>query len=152
MRVQTDEQGVKLNSINFIELTTIQLRMFLKILSKPIIVIPQFMIDFLIEIIQLPCLDNQIMLCKTTFYEDACYMNRFFQSRANQVSRKFEKPDELWDLQELYNKIFISVISVLEGNDEKIYDDLQNKLEPKFLIDFMEQNLQILHVDTAVEM
>lgn len=28
-------------------------------------------------------------------------------------------------------------MSVLEGNDEKIYEDLQNKLESRFLIDFV---------------
>lgn len=59
MRVQVDQdKNVKLNSINFIELTTIQLRMFLKIISKPILVIPTAMIEFLVEIIQLPCLEN----------------------------------------------------------------------------------------------
>lgn len=53
----------------------------------------------------------------------------------------FEKQDDLWDLYELQSKILLSVMSVLEGNDEKIYEDLQNKLEPRFLIDFVNQNL-----------
>jgi inositol 1,4,5-triphosphate receptor type 1/inositol 1,4,5-triphosphate receptor type 3 len=64
----------------------------------------------------------------------------------------FEKPDDLSELQELYNKILIAVMSVLEGNDEKIYEDLQNKLESRFLIDFIKQNLEILQVKDANDM
>lgn len=41
-------------------------------------------------------------------------------------------------------------MSVLEGNDEKIYEDLQNKLESRFLIDFINQNLEILQAKTEV--
>jgi len=66
---------IKLNSINFIEFTIMQLRLFLKILSKAVIQIPSFILDFIIEIIQLPCVDNQRTLCKTTFFEDASYMS-----------------------------------------------------------------------------
>jgi hypothetical protein len=76
IRQQTDEDdSIKLNSINFIEFTIMQLRLFLKILSKAVIQIPSFILDFIIEIIQLPCVENQRTLCKTTFFEDASYMS-----------------------------------------------------------------------------
>ena len=136
--LQTDtDDTVKLNSINFIEFTTNQLRIFLKIMNKAITLIPSFMLDFLVEVIQLPCLENQIALCKSTFFEDACYLSSFFMIKVNQVNRLFETADDLNELQELYNKILIAVMSVLEGNDEKIYEDLQAKLESNFLIDFI---------------
>lgn len=141
-----------MNSINFIEFTTNQLRIFLKIMNKAITLIPSFMLDFLIEVIQLPCLENQITLCKSTFFEDACYLSQFFLNKQNQQNRLFEKSDDLNELQELYNKILIAVMSVLEGNDEKIYEDLQHKLESRFLIDFIKQNLEILQVTNASDM
>lgn len=59
IRQQTDiDENQKINSINFIEFTTNQLRIFLKIMNKAITLIPSFMLDFLIEVIQLPCLEN----------------------------------------------------------------------------------------------
>lgn len=75
-----------------------QLRLFLKILSKAVIQIPSFIMDFLIEIIQLPCVENQITLCKTTFFEDASYMSQFFSVKANQQQRLFETTDDLQEL------------------------------------------------------
>lgn len=40
-------------------------------------------------------------------------------------------------------------MSVLEGNDEKIYEDLQNKLETRFLIDIVKSNLLVLDSKTV---
>jgi len=37
-------------------------------------------------------------------------------------------------------------MSVLEGNEDLIYKDLQNKLEISFLMDFLKSNLDILGV------
>jgi inositol 1,4,5-triphosphate receptor type 1/inositol 1,4,5-triphosphate receptor type 3 len=52
IRVQTDSEGnTKLNSINLLEFVTSQLRIFLKIMNLSITVIPNFMMDFLIEVI-----------------------------------------------------------------------------------------------------
>lgn len=44
------------------------------------------------------------------------------------------------------------MISVLEGNEDKIYQDLQNKLESQFLIDFLKSNLEVLGVYNANDM
>jgi hypothetical protein len=43
-------------------------------------------------------------------------------------------------------------MSVMEGNEDLIYKDLQNKLEISFLIDFLKSNLDILGVSSVVEM
>ena len=43
-------------------------------------------------------------------------------------------------------------MSVLEGNDDRIYEDLQNKLEPKFLIDIVKRNLEVLQVEDVTDM
>ena len=125
IRVQSDQDDtIKLNSMNLIEFTTSQLRIFLKILNKNITNIPNFMLDFLIEVIQLPCLENQLTLCRSTFFEDVCYLSQFFASQENLESRLFHSSVDIQCLQELYNKILIAVMSVLEGNDDRIYEDL----------------------------
>lgn len=43
-------------------------------------------------------------------------------------------------------------MSVLEGNDDRIYEDLQNKLEPKFLYEIVNQNLTALRVKKPKDM
>ena len=39
-----------------------------------------FLLDFINETTQIPCIKNQICLCKSSFFEDLCYMNQFFES------------------------------------------------------------------------
>jgi inositol 1,4,5-triphosphate receptor type 1/inositol 1,4,5-triphosphate receptor type 3 len=46
----------------------------------------------------------------------------------------------------------MTAMSVLEGNDERIYEDVQNKLEPRFLIEIIKQNLEALEVTSARDM
>lgn len=40
-------------------------------------------------------------------------------------------------MQQIYNKILIAIMTVLEGNDDRLYEDLQNKIEPSFLIEIV---------------
>jgi inositol 1,4,5-triphosphate receptor type 1/inositol 1,4,5-triphosphate receptor type 3 len=84
IRVQHDPEGsAKMNSINLIEFTTSQLRIFMRIINTFIIAIPNFMLDFLNEVIQLPCLHNQLTLCKTTFFEDSCFLSQVLSDPSN---------------------------------------------------------------------
>ena len=53
------------------------------------------MMDFLIEVIQLPCLENQLTLCRTTFFEDACYLSQYFNNKNNLNDRLFKNTDDL---------------------------------------------------------
>ncbi|CAD8053653.1 unnamed protein product [Paramecium sonneborni] len=153
IRQQTDQKNnPKIMSTNFIEFASVQLRVYFKILSKAIIVIPQSMLDFVNEVIQLPCIDNQITLCNTTFFEDASHMAQFFNDKSNQINRLFENSEDLQELQELQNKILQAVLSVLEGNEEKIYKDLSNKLEAQFLINFLQNNLESLNIQNSTDL
>ncbi|CAD8133692.1 unnamed protein product [Paramecium octaurelia] len=147
-RRQTDDQNIaRINSINFIEFTSVQLRAYLKILSRAIIIIPASILDFINEVIQLPCIENQITLCHTTFFEDVSNMAHFFANKSNQLQRLFDTEDDLQELQELFNKILQTVLLVLEGNEEKIYKDIQNKLEASFLISFLSLSFEQLNIE-----
>lgn len=56
-----------------IEFAANQIRPFFKIMNPNVLQIPICIMDFINETIQLPCIENQITLCRTTFIEDACY-------------------------------------------------------------------------------
>ena len=131
LREQRDKDGnVKLNSINFVEFSTRQLRRFLKILNEKVAPIASQIIDFINECIQLPALENQQTLCKSTYFQDACY-TALYQANVSLP------PEEMSSLE---GKILSSVLLVLEGNKESNYDDLQAKLDPKFLIKFIKNS------------
>ncbi|CAD8065958.1 unnamed protein product [Paramecium primaurelia] len=135
----------KIGSINFIELATSQLRVFCKAFNSKISEVPIYILDFILEVVQVPCLENQITLCKTTFFEDVCYLVQQLSDKQNQEQRGLLIEPECQGMQALfniYNKIIIIIMSVLEGNDERIQEDLQKKIDPKFLIEIIRQYLQ----------
>ncbi|CAD8078308.1 unnamed protein product [Paramecium sonneborni] len=146
IRQQIDpDLNPKIGSINFIELATSQLRVFCKAFNSKISEVPIYILDFILEVVQVPCLENQITLCKTTFFEDVCYLVQQLSIRQNQEQRGFLEDLEGQGMQALfniYNKIIIIIMSVLEGNDERIQEDLQKKIDPKFLIEIIKQYLQ----------
>lgn len=58
----------KTNSINFIETTTLLLRKLFKIMNDKVVNIPKTLLDFINEITQLPCINNQIAFMNSTFF------------------------------------------------------------------------------------
>lgn len=48
------------------------------------------LIDFVNEVVTIPCIENQQSLCETTFFDDLCYMASFFSESANIKARGFE--------------------------------------------------------------
>lgn len=74
------ENKLKTNSINFIETTTLLLRKLFKIMNDKVVNIPQTLLDFINEITQLPCINNQIAFMNSTFFEDLSYLADFFMS------------------------------------------------------------------------
>lgn len=114
--------------------------------------LPLSVLDFINEINQIPCEENQKTLCKTTFFEDFCYMASYLSDIDNQKERRFVKIEGmgvqiyLEPLYEIYNKCINIVICVLEGNDDTIFRELSTKLENKFLMEIINQNLSELEI------
>jgi hypothetical protein len=79
---QTNEDNKKkVKTINFIETTTLLLRKFFKIMNRDMRNFKMtLLLDFINECTQIPCLDNQIALTKSSYFEDVCYMSSFFNS------------------------------------------------------------------------
>jgi hypothetical protein len=90
LMTQTNPVGTeKITSINFILEACQLLRQFFKIMSSKVVNIPPSLLDFINEITQIPCLDCQKSLMRSTFFEDISYMAGFFESKENIEQRKF---------------------------------------------------------------
>jgi len=60
--------------------------------------------------------------------------------------RLLNTQEYLVELYNLHNKIILVVLSVFEGNDEKIYEDIENKLDGQVFIEILKYNLEVLKV------
>lgn len=58
-------------------------------MNDKIVGIPATLLDFINEITQLPCIDNQIAFMKSTFFEDLSYLADYFVTEENLIARKF---------------------------------------------------------------
>ena len=74
------------------------------------------LIDFINEVVTIPCLENQRSLCETTFFEDLCYMSSFFSEPANIKERGFDSPDSYELLNKIYKQCILIILNVLESN------------------------------------
>lgn len=114
---QTEENGDKKSkTINFIETTALLLRKFFKIINRQM---SQFkltqLLDFINECTQIPCIENQKALTKSSYFEDVCYMSSFFASEENLKSRLFdvEQKESMGQLYEIYQKSIMLALSNL---------------------------------------
>ena len=68
LKQQNEDGSDKLMIINFIQEACVLLRQFFKIMSIKVVDIPPSILNFINEITQIPCLDCQISLMKSTFF------------------------------------------------------------------------------------
>ena len=59
-------------------------------MSYDIADVPMFLLDFLLEVTQIPVKANQEALMSLTFFEDLCQMENFFSKEGNIEKRGFE--------------------------------------------------------------
>jgi hypothetical protein len=83
--------------------------------------IPNNLLAFIVEVTQVPVLENQISFMKSTFFEDISYMATFFDSVENKLQRKFnavaqDKDDPLNTLSEIYQQAVQLALGNFEGN------------------------------------
>ena len=80
VRQQINKNGEKKNySFNIINVATFEIRRLFKVMNKEASGIAIPLVNFLNEVVTIPCFDNQKSLCETTFFEDLCYMASFFE-------------------------------------------------------------------------
>ena len=73
-KIYIREQPGKMDSINFINTATTQIRNLFVVMCKQIVDVPEFLLDFLNEVTQIPVKANQEALMSSSFFEDLCQM------------------------------------------------------------------------------
>ena len=67
-----------------------------------------FLLDFLLEVTQIPVKANQEELISLTLFEDLCQMERFFSNEGNLSKRGF---DNIQPLNDIYFKSIEIILS-----------------------------------------
>lgn len=101
--------------------------------------IPIFIMDFINEVTQIPILENQLALMRSTFFEDLCQMEETLSKDENMKDLGVEGQKALSDI---YSKAVTIILSNFEGNKQDTFALLDDKLEPKFLINILDQLLK----------
>ncbi|EGR34738.1 hypothetical protein IMG5_002710 [Ichthyophthirius multifiliis] len=156
------DNKLKVKNFNFINISNQINQLFIKIMNKDLITIPNFIIDFLIEVTQVPCIQNQLSLSQTTFYEDIFIMAQFFNViiyiiinfKYKYRYNKIMQIDFLLQMKILINYIIfiINVLVVLESLNQQIYNEIKNKLQIDFLVIIIQRNLQKLNLKTLSQL
>ena len=97
-----------------------------------ILEIPLNLLDFINEVTQLPCVENQITLCKSSYFEDVCFMETSMTKEKRELRLILENEDRD-KLYEIYNKTVGLALSNMEGNKAIIFQQIRNKLSLSFL-------------------
>jgi hypothetical protein len=118
-------------------------------MNDKLVKLPNNILAFIGEITQLPILNNQISLLKSTFFEDLSFMSEFFNSKKNRSMRKFleeasNEDDPLFDLLSISDQGVGLALSNFEGNDPLIAKEFLSKCKPTFLWLVIQNNLWYL--------
>lgn len=71
-----------------------------------------------------------------TFFQDVCTLHNTFYNKPEVLSIKgFDGKEELLD--QIFFKTIQIILSNFEGDDIKTFQSIDNKLEPKFLVNIL---------------
>lgn len=107
-----------------------------------------FLLDFILEVTQIPVKLNQDALMNLTFFEDVCSLySTFFSNKSEAISMKgFDGKEDLLD--DIFSKAIQIILSNFEGDDLKTFQSIDNKLEPKFLVNILMKKLEKMGLHT----
>lgn len=143
-------QPGKAVEFNFIELSTKELRNLFAIFCLEIKEVPLFLLDFLLEVTQIPIYENQKALMVSTFFEDLCQLKASFKSEKVLMERGFGEDRSY--VQSIYFLSIKIILSNFEGNSENTFKTLDSKLEIKFLLDTMKEKLEEMKIKTCQDL
>ena len=134
------KQEGKAKQFNFIDIATKELRNLFQIFCFDIREVPLYLLDFILEVTQVPIYENQAALMSSTFFEDLCQLkSQFTFSDEDLKIKKLHETnfEDFSHVNEIFYKSFEIILSNFEGNDDKTFIALDNKLESKFLMEVM---------------
>jgi uncharacterized protein with PQ loop repeat len=142
----------KNNTINILNMATFEIRRLFKVMSKDATKIILPLTNFLNEVVSLPCRENQLALCETTFFEDLCYMATFFEDEKNKKEFRLDNIESLESLFTLYICCIQVILNILEGNSNDLNRAFLIKLEVKFLLRVIKENFHRLKIETLADL
>lgn len=86
---------------------------------------PFAIVDFIYEVTQIPCIENQIFICQSTLFSDFAQLD----AQVNDIIKKSSPitiSKNLVNIFHLYSSNIKIVISCLEGNVPQIYENLSS--------------------------
>lgn len=83
--------------------------------------------DFINEVTQIPVMENQMALMRSTFFEDLCQLEDTFSKEENLREREIGE-EGIKALSEIYSKAVTIILSNFEGNKEDTFSMLDNQL------------------------
>ena len=92
---------------------------------------PLFLLDFILEVTQVPIYENQAALMNSTFFEDLCQLKMQFTFNDESLKEKKLLETNFSDfsaVNEIFYKSFEIILSNFEGNDDRTYTALDSKL------------------------
>jgi hypothetical protein len=130
------DQKNELKNYDFIKIAAKEIRNIFLFLTSDISPVSMFLLDFILEVTQIPVKLNQDALMNLTFFEDVCTLHNTFYNKPDVVSMKgFEDKED--QLEAIFFKAIQIILSNFEGDDLKTFQSIDNKLEPKFLVNIL---------------
>ncbi len=87
--------------------------------------VPLFLLDFILEVTQIPIYENQQALMSSTFFEDLCQLRESFATEKVVFDRGFKTREHV---EAIYYKSLKIILSNFEGNDLKTFEAVDSKL------------------------
>ena len=123
------DQKNQLKNFDFIKIAAKEIRNIFLFLTPEISQVSLFLLDFILEVTQIPVKLNQEALLNLTFFEDLCALhNTFFNKKEVKLAKGFDKKDKEKELDAIFEKGILIVLSCFEGNDLKTFKAIDNKL------------------------
>jgi hypothetical protein len=101
------------------------LRNLFHIFCSDIEEVPLFLLDFILEVTQIPIYENQQALMSSTFFEDLCQLRESFATEKVVFDRGFKTREHV---EAIYYKSLKIILSNFEGNDLKTFEAVDSKL------------------------
>lgn len=121
------DQKNDIKNFDFIKIAAKEIRNIFIFLNTDICPVSSFLLDFILEVTQIPVYDNQQALMNLTFFEDVCALQNTFFGKPDVISaRGFDGHEDLID--QIFFKTIQIILSNFEGNEIKTFYSIDNKL------------------------
>ncbi len=140
-KTNDEEKKVKNESVNFISLGVYEIKRMFVNFNINNVKVPFSIINFIIEVTQIPCISNQLFLCESSYFHDFANLEmeieKQLKSEANPANREkwiAATRENVGVINKLYSLCVNNVISCLEGNRRKIYNFLSSEDLSRFFV------------------